>query len=221
VGTYTLSESGPPGYTAGGWSCQGANVTGGNSIVLAEGESATCTILNTAVPGVWELTKLADPPSGTPVDPGATITYTLVAAHESGSPVTGAKATDDLRNVLPYATIGSLPAGLTLVDTTLTWEIPTIPVGGSVQVSFRVTVLDGAGGNTVHNLAAPASPGGHCSPCEATHAVRVVPIEPSRPIPRAGLDVWGPVRWAALLVLTGALLIVGVHQLRRRRQRLI
>ena len=89
VGTYTLSESGPPGYTAGAWSCVGGSAAG-NQVTLAEGQTATCTIVNTADPGVWELTKLADPPSGTTVDPGSVITYTLIAAHESGSPISGA-----------------------------------------------------------------------------------------------------------------------------------
>ena len=64
VGTYTLGESGPPGYTAGAWTCQGGTAVAG-AITLVEGQAATCTITNTASAGVWELTKLANPPSGT------------------------------------------------------------------------------------------------------------------------------------------------------------
>ena len=185
VGTYTLGESGPPGYTAGAWTCQGGTAVAG-AITLVEGQAATCTIMNTATPGVWELTKLANPPSGTTVDPGSTITYTLVAAHESGSPISGATATDDLSKVLPFATVVTpLPSGLTMVGSTITWAIPTIPVGGSVQISFSVTLHADAGGATVFNSAAPGTPDGHCTPCEAEHAVRatavVPPVNPTVP----------------------------------------
>jgi uncharacterized repeat protein (TIGR01451 family) len=52
AGTYTLAESGgPTGYTAGAWSCTGGTLTG-NSLVLAAGETATCSITNTFVPVV-------------------------------------------------------------------------------------------------------------------------------------------------------------------------
>jgi uncharacterized repeat protein (TIGR01451 family) len=49
AGTYTLSESGgPSGYSASSWSCvkNGAAPVTGNSITLAVGDSATCTINN-------------------------------------------------------------------------------------------------------------------------------------------------------------------------------
>ena len=100
VGAYALSESGgPAGYTASAWSCLGGT-PGPDSVVLSVGDRATCTIVNTPVATAWELTKLADPPSGTLVDPGATITYTLVAEHESGEAIVGATAEDDLTDVL-------------------------------------------------------------------------------------------------------------------------
>ena len=48
-GTYDLSESGPSGYTASDWVCTGTgSQTDGDTIVLALGESATCTITNEA-----------------------------------------------------------------------------------------------------------------------------------------------------------------------------
>ena len=218
VGTYTLSESGPPGYTAGAWSCVGATASG-SQVTLAEGQAATCTIVNTAVPGVWELTKLADPPSGTTVPTGSVITYTLIAAHESGSPVSGASAADDLSQVLPFATVNTpLPAELTMSGTTITWAIPLIPIGGSVQVSFSVTVKPDAGGATVFNLAAPTSPGGHCTPCEATHSVQIGPTPPTTeppPLPPAGTDIAAPVRWGAVFLLAGCVLLI--LSIRRRR----
>jgi hypothetical protein len=45
AGTYTLSESaGPAGYTPGTWSCAGGTQTGVDTISLAPGQAATCTI---------------------------------------------------------------------------------------------------------------------------------------------------------------------------------
>ena len=49
AGTYTLAESGgPAGYTAGAWSCTGGTLAG-SSLVLAAGDSASCSITNTFV----------------------------------------------------------------------------------------------------------------------------------------------------------------------------
>jgi hypothetical protein len=44
-GTYDLSESGPAGYTASGWLCVGASQSGG-AVTLADGDTATCLIVN-------------------------------------------------------------------------------------------------------------------------------------------------------------------------------
>jgi uncharacterized repeat protein (TIGR01451 family) len=49
AGTYTLAESGgPTGYTAGSWSCTGGTLTG-SSLVLAAGDTASCSIRNTFI----------------------------------------------------------------------------------------------------------------------------------------------------------------------------
>ena len=50
AGTYTLSESGPSGYTAGQWSCSGDVTNLGNSITLGIGQNASCTITNDDTP---------------------------------------------------------------------------------------------------------------------------------------------------------------------------
>ncbi len=56
IGTYNLSETGPPGYTASPWNCVGGTGTA-TSVALALGQSATCTINNTAVPPTLTLRK--------------------------------------------------------------------------------------------------------------------------------------------------------------------
>ena len=46
AGTYTLSESGPSGYTASAWACSGGTQGGPETISLQLGDSATCSITN-------------------------------------------------------------------------------------------------------------------------------------------------------------------------------
>ena len=84
-GLRPLRVRGPAGYTASTWSCLGGT-PGPDGVVLSPGDRATCAIVNTPVASAWELTKLADPPSGTVVDPGATITYTLIASTRAVRP---------------------------------------------------------------------------------------------------------------------------------------
>ena len=45
AGTYTLSETGPNGYTASNWSCAGGSLSGSN-ITLEVGQEAVCSITN-------------------------------------------------------------------------------------------------------------------------------------------------------------------------------
>ena len=158
--------------------------------------------------------RVSDPPSGTVVDPGATITYTLIAEHESGGVIAGATAEDDLSDVLRYASVVvPLPAELVLNGDTVVWTVPPIPVGGAVQVSFRVTVRAGAEGANVVNLAAPTSTGGHCSPCRTAHTVRVRSVQPTEPprgggVSTSGTDTGTPLRWAVALLAAGVLLLM-------------
>ena len=58
VGTYTLSESGgPAGYTPSAWSCTGVTAGSNGTVTLSTGQSATCTIVNTAIPPHLTLVK--------------------------------------------------------------------------------------------------------------------------------------------------------------------
>ncbi len=56
AGTYTLSESGPDGYEASGWSCEGGSLVG-DDITIAEGETVVCTITNDDIAPTITLTK--------------------------------------------------------------------------------------------------------------------------------------------------------------------
>ena len=204
-----VSESGPTGYTASAWSCVGATVAAGR-VTLAEGQSATCTIKNTAIVGIWTLAKTSNPPSGSSVPPGSKVTYTLTATHRSGSAIVGAVVVDNLSKVLPFASLDQpLATGLHLSGQTLTWTVPTIPVGGSVKVSYSVTVLPTLQAVDISNVAAVQTAGGSCGPCSAVLAVTATPppVTPPPTLPVTGVDAGPPLRWSGILLLSGAALI--------------
>ena len=98
VGTYALSETGPAGYVAGAWSCTAGTLTGSN-LVLALGQTATCTINNNDVAPTLTLRKTTTGGvntfsfTGTNGFGSDSIT-TLVA----GTPVSGATKTLTLGN---------------------------------------------------------------------------------------------------------------------------
>lgn len=84
AGTYTLSESAAPaGYTNGAsYSCvkNGGQAVAGNSITLALGDTAVCSITNTDQPGALSVTKaiagIAGVVNGNTVDDTFTVTVT-------------------------------------------------------------------------------------------------------------------------------------------------
>ncbi|WP_368259250.1 hypothetical protein, partial [Blautia wexlerae] len=159
--------------------------------VTVNADAIGATLVNVATPGTggectlpedcttthptpsWVLEKTADPVTGSAVDVGSTITYTLTAANRSSAPVSGATAID------------TLPTGVTLVepldpgltpgpDGTLTWAIPDIAVGGAVTVTYQVTVDASAAGTTLTNVVVPGTPDGICvadEDCTTTHDV--------------------------------------------------
>ncbi len=115
----------------------------------------------------WTLTKSSDPVSGSTVMPGDTVTYTLTAHNDSEADVIDATATDDLSDVLDNATLGDLPAGLSLSGTTLTWTLPSpLAPGATTTISYTVTVNPHEWNQTLHNVATPGQNSGDCVPAE-------------------------------------------------------
>ena len=90
VGTYTLSESGPTGYTPSAWVCTGGAASTASSVTLSEGQSATCTITNTAIAPQLTLVKQVD--NGTTGGTAVATDWTLTAtgptnlSGQSGTP---------------------------------------------------------------------------------------------------------------------------------------
>jgi len=174
-----------------------------------------------------------------PLERGDVVTYTLSALGTGVAPLDGAVATVDLAGVLDRAVLdaASLPAGLTLEGTTLTWSIPTTPPGAAaVTASFTVTVSDTASGGALAATASTPTLGGSCDVCATSLAVTEYPATPTpAPSPvapaapggtgtipdRSALAATGvaepaPVAWWGFgLLAAGIVLLVGI----RRRAR--
>ncbi|MCA0299486.1 MAG: isopeptide-forming domain-containing fimbrial protein, partial [Proteobacteria bacterium] len=76
AGVYTLSEVAAAGYTAGAWSCT-AGTLSGSQLTLANGQSATCTIVNDDRPATLRLIKqVVNTGGGTAVATDWTLTAT-------------------------------------------------------------------------------------------------------------------------------------------------
>ncbi|WP_299092036.1 LPXTG cell wall anchor domain-containing protein [uncultured Microbacterium sp.] len=183
VGTYDLTESGP---TNGGWpygydwralTCVAASgaaptvtttkdaqttaITAA-TVAIAAGRSVTCTYGNVALVPKLVIGKSVDPASGTLVDPGQVVTYTLTFDNRSGTSAAPVNHVDHLRDVLDDSVLntssirygtsatappGSMtPAGVTATVAGVSTTAPTLTLVGSVPraqirvISFTVTV---------------------------------------------------------------------------------
>ncbi len=84
AGTYALAETNQAGYTAGAWSCDAGTLTG-SSLVLANGQSATCTIVNDDQAATLTLVKSVDNTGG---GTAVATDWTLIASGPT--PLSGA-----------------------------------------------------------------------------------------------------------------------------------
>ena len=93
-GVYTLSESGPDGYGAGDWSCNGGSLNF-DQLTLVEGDVATCTIINDdlatpVVPPDISVTKTVIPDIGDcPVVIGEHLDFTITVTNEGSGTADG------------------------------------------------------------------------------------------------------------------------------------
>ncbi|MBP2525999.1 MULTISPECIES: DUF7927 domain-containing protein [unclassified Rhodococcus (in: high G+C Gram-positive bacteria)] len=114
---------------------------------------------NHSVPG-FTVAKTADPASGTGVNAGQTITYTVTGTNTGKTTLNPVVLTDDLSKVLDNATLvdGSLKATVdgvdgaapTLSGTTLTWT-GGLEAGKSVVLTYQVKINAGVAGGTLIN----------------------------------------------------------------------
>ncbi|GAB2461730.1 DUF7507 domain-containing protein [Xylanimonas ulmi] len=115
-----------------------------------------------ATPG-YAFEKTASPGTGDTVQVGDRVTYTLTGANFGQTALDPVTITDDLTQVLAYATLvdGSLTAAIdgataasapVLSGTSLTWT-GSLQAGQIVEVSYTVVVADGSEGEVLRNVA--------------------------------------------------------------------
>lgn len=148
-----------------------------------------------AWPSVWTLGLASDPADGE-VAPGQTITYTLTAANTGQIALTGATATVDVAQLLDDAAIdaATLPAGLALTGSTLTWSVPDTATGATATVAFEAVVSARSSGGTLTATASAGALGATCATCASTLTTPVIPAP--EPITEADLtdETRGPIR---------------------------
>ncbi|RKT36106.1 putative repeat protein (TIGR01451 family)/fimbrial isopeptide formation D2 family protein [Microbacterium sp. AG1240] len=131
----------------------------------------------------FEIAKSADPASGTRVDPGSVIRYTVTGTNTGDTALDPVKLTDDLSGVLANAAYnGDISADrgdAVVTGDILTWN-GTLAPGAAVVITYSVTVAPGAGGESIDNAVSgeatplmPEDPSDPDSP--TTPGVPVVP----------------------------------------------
>ena len=127
AGTYTLSESGLIGYSAGDWSCvkNAGNPITGSSISLALGDTATCTIVNDDIAPKLTLVKTVVNDNG-----GGKVVSNF-SLFISGVPATSGVSYDQTANL-----------ELTASETSQTGYTPSV-WGGDCAANGTITLLPG------------------------------------------------------------------------------
>lgn len=124
---YTLSESGPAGYTGSTWVCEGREVVpqvvqSGDKVTLSKNEQVTCTIVNTRDTGSLTISKEFNPQNS-----GFTGTFDIAyACLEGATPVKSGTVTLTAGG---SQTITGVPSGA--VCTVSEPTLPAAPTGWS------------------------------------------------------------------------------------------
>jgi CSLREA domain-containing protein len=104
-GTYTLSETGPSGYSASAWVCVGGTQSG-SQITLAQGQSATCTITNDDQAAHLKLVKNVTNDNG-----GTAIPTDFILSADGPTPISGPGGAESDVNAGTYNLSESGPSG--------------------------------------------------------------------------------------------------------------
>ncbi|MEV7123594.1 DUF7507 domain-containing protein, partial [Kitasatospora griseola] len=131
--------------------------------VAGDGSTPDCTTQHAV--GWYTFSKVADPKSGSTVQVGDKVTYTVTVTQKGTGEVKDATITDDLSKVLDDAAYNSDVKASTgaaeVKDGKLTWT-GDLPVGGSATITYSVTVT-GGGDTKLHNVVTtPDDKRGHC-----------------------------------------------------------
>jgi len=170
--------------------------------------------------GAFAVHKTSDPPTGSTVQPGDEIAYSVTVDSTGTVPVHDVVVTDDLSGALPYGELGEIaaPAGTTAVldpaKSTLVWTVGTLDPGTSMTITYQLTVADDAWDATIANVALATGdvPPSTCADlfdpeCTTEHVTPPKPVEPPAPVPPTPLPPTGGTI-ATLALWSGALMLI-------------
>jgi hypothetical protein len=149
AGSYALTEGTQAGYDASAWVCTGTGTQTASSIALASGQSATCTITNTARPAHLTLVKIVDNTNGGT----KTVTDFPLTATGPTTPITGVSGTAAVTNV------SVLPGSYALSEQTQTGYTASawVCTGTGNQTNASIELALGQSATcTITNTAQPA-----------------------------------------------------------------
>lgn len=168
------------------------------------------------------VSKSADPASGTDVDPGENVTYTLTFENVTTNPEAGAVPIDYTDHMVDVLDDATLSGGVTSSDEAVTAEVAgdTIRITGAVAsadtvtVTYTVTVkaYDQQGNHALGNVVAITGEEPVCAPDSPLCTTHDLPEPPPLAITGGEIHWW--VLATALMLLTGG----GVLMLARRRR---
>ncbi|MGD2204261.1 DUF6923 family protein [Microbacterium maritypicum] len=127
----------------------------------------------------YAVTKTA---SVSEVDPGGTVMYTITVKNTGRADYTDvdpASFTDDLTRALTQADYNrDADSGAVFASPVISWAGP-LEVGGSVSITYSMTVKPGASGHLLNVVVTPPSSGGNCGESTRNPDCRVTtPISP-------------------------------------------
>lgn len=179
------------------------------NVVTSPGCPSAEACTTTHYAGRYEYVKNADPVTGSAVEPGDVVTYTVVIASTVGANP-GATITDDLSGVLDDATWNNdvdVDVGETTLDgTSLTW-VGDLDAGQSIELTYSVTVT-GDGDDALDNVVSSDDPRATCDGvCATEHPI--AEVSGAAGLPRTGDSQRSLADLALLLIGTGLLFLLG------------
>ncbi|WP_261165246.1 DUF11 domain-containing protein [Microbacterium sp. Marseille-Q6965] len=189
----------------------------GECVTAADGTEQCRTVHKT---GGYVFAKTADPASGTQVNKGDTVTYTLTVTQRGQGAIADAVVTDDVAGVLSASSWNddaTATAGeVTRDGNTLTWT-GDLGVGQTATITYSVTVTSDGPAQLVNVVSSPDERA-ICDPtgvCTTEHEVPA-PEAATPPLTATGGTIaWGAAGLAGLLLLAGVLVLATQ---RRRRE---
>ncbi|MCP2638169.1 DUF11 domain-containing protein, partial [Microbacterium sp. HD4P20] len=217
-GSFTVDELAPGAEEAHEFT---VTLTAGGSVVntacgaaAIPDDSGIAPTINCDPAGVevvnYSTVKSSDPVSGTVLNPGDEVTYTVTVTQEGTVPAV-AQFTDDLAEVLDDADLTAGPTAsvgtATITDGVLSWA-GTVPVGEVATVSYTVTVKDAAalaeGGSYFleNGVSSPGCPDAGCPPVEHPIADFTV-VKSSDPADGSNVDEGGTIEYTVTVSQVG------------------